>query len=250
METKKSNSIIDNSVNIRSCSIPSKDFVRSQVKALRKNLSADDKTTLDKGVYGNTIKLLSELNLNRTIKCIYTYASYGKETDTFKLIEHFLTRSDNVNASEAECPAAGSHRISTDLDLNTDISIAVPRVLSDGVMDFFIINSIDDLTKGYMGITEPKSCVLPCLFNKTETLMLMPGLAFSRDGKRCGYGGGYYDRFLQKEPGNLRIALCYSWQLFEDFETENTDMYVDYIVTEKEIINCTTARADLSLIHI
>lgn len=246
METKKSNSIIDNSVNIRPCSIPSKDLVRSQVKSLRKNLSADDKTALDNGVYENTIKLLSELNLNRTIKCIYTYASYGKETDTLKLIEHFLNRSDAENASEAEYPAVSSHRISTDLDLNTDVSIAVPKVLSDGVMDFFTINSIDDLTKGYMGIPESKSCILPCLFNETETLMLMPGLAFSRNGKRCGYGGGYYDRFLQKEPGHLRIALCYSWQLFEDFETENTDMYVDYIVTEMEIINCTKTRANSS----
>ena len=244
MKTKKSNSITDNSINIRPCSIPSKGLVRSQVKSLRKSLSADDKATLDKGVYENTIKLLSELDLNRTIKCIYTYASYGKETDTFKLIEHFLTRSDNVNASEAEYLSGDSHRISTDLDLNTHLSIAVPKVLSDGGMDFFIINSMDELTPGYMGIPEPKSCVLPCLFNETEILMLMPGLAFSRDGKRCGYGGGYYDRFLQKEPGHLRIALCYSWQLFEDFETENTDMYVDYIVTEKEIINCPLTRAD------
>ena len=127
-------------------SIPSKDFIRSQVKSLRKILSADDKAPLDEGVYENTIKLISELDLNRTIKCIYTYASYGKETDTFKLIEHFLNRSDNVNASEAEYLSGDSHRISTDLDLNTRLSIAVPRVLSDGVMDFFIINSIDELT--------------------------------------------------------------------------------------------------------
>lgn len=227
-------------------SIPSKDFIRSQVKSLRKILSADDKAPLDEGVYENTIKLISELDLNRTIKCIYTYASYGNETDTLKLIEHFLNRSDFENASEDECLASDPNSICADFDLNTHLSIAVPKVLSDGVMDFFIINSIDELTPGYMGIPEPKNCVLPCLFNKTEILMLMPGLAFSRDGKRCGYGGGYYDRFLQKEPWHLRIALCYSWQLFEDFETENTDMYVDYIVTEKEIINCPKARANSS----
>lgn len=220
METKKSNSIIDNSVNIRPCSIPPKDLVRSQVKALKRNLSADDKATLDNGVYENTIKLLSELNDNKAIKCIYTYASYGKEADTIKLIEHFLNRS---------------------------VNIAVPKVLSDGIMDFYRIGSMEDLTSGYMGIPEPNSNCQLCPhdeFNSYETLMLMPGLAFTRDGKRCGYGGGYYDRFLQTEPMHIRVALCYSWQLFDDFKTENTDMYVDYIVTEKEIIKCSVPHAD------
>lgn len=222
MEIKTDIRTADDSMTAIQHSIPSKDFVRSQIRALRKNLSADDKASLDKGVYENTIKLLSELNDNKAIKCIYTYVSYGKEADTIKLIEHFLNR---------------------------PVNIAAPKVLSDGIMNFYRISSMDDLTSGYMGIPEPNSnCRLypHDEFNSYETLMLMPGLAFTRYGKRCGYGGGYYDKFLQTEPMHLRIALCYSWQLFEDFETENTDMYVDYIVTEKEIINCTTARADSS----
>lgn len=66
--------------------------------------------------------------------------------------------------------------------------------------------------------------------------MLVPGLAFSMDGKRLGKGGGYYDKFLDREPNHLKIALAYDFQLLERIPAEEHDQTVNYIVTEERLI--------------
>ena len=66
--------------------------------------------------------------------------------------------------------------------------------------------------------------------------MLVPGLAFSMDGKRLGKGGGYYDKFLDREPNHEKIALAYEFQVLDKIPAEEHDQAVNFIVTEKRTI--------------
>ena len=70
----------------------------------------------------------------------------------------------------------------------------------------------------------------------TFALVLMPGLAFDREGHRIGYGGGFYDRFLEAHPGLSRVALAFEFQIKAQVPYEAFDICPEKIVTEKRII--------------
>ena len=65
-------------------------------------------------------------------------------------------------------------------------------------------------------------------------LMIMPGVAFTAQRHRVGYGGGFYDRFLEvhKIP---KVALAFEFQMMEEVPVEPTDILPDAVVTEKKI---------------
>ena len=63
-----------------------------------------------------------------------------------------------------------------------------------------------------------------------RALILMPGLAFDREGGRMGYGGGFYDRYLADHPGHPTVALCYGFQLLPHVEMADHDIPVDAVL--------------------
>ena len=73
-------------------------------------------------------------------------------------------------------------------------------------------------------------CVKILLTDDLTALVLMPGLAFDKQGNRVGYGGGFYDKFLQAEPNHPTVALCYDFQLFDKLETDDYDIPVDLVL--------------------
>ena len=68
---------------------------------------------------------------------------------------------------------------------------------------------------------------------ETGCVCLVPGLAFDRAGYRLGYGGGYYDRFLQQHPQLIRVGYCPSMHVAETLPREETDCPVQYLITEQ-----------------
>ena len=75
--------------------------------------------------------------------------------------------------------------------------IAVPKV--QGLdMIFYKLTDFAQLEPGYYGIPEPVSGEI---VQWEDALMIMPGVAFDRQNHRVGYGGGFYDRYLEKHPG-------------------------------------------------
>ena len=70
---------------------------------------------------------------------------------------------------------------------------------------------------------------------KRQALMIMPGVAFDRANHRVGYGGGFYDRYLEKHPQLERVAIAFSFQMLPEVPTEPTDICPQIIVTEEEI---------------
>jgi len=63
-----------------------------------------------------------------------------------------------------------------------------------------------------------------------HALVLMPGMAFDRSGRRIGYGGGYYDKFLAQEPNHPTVALCYDFQVFDLLETGEFDIPAELVL--------------------
>jgi 5-formyltetrahydrofolate cyclo-ligase len=68
-------------------------------------------------------------------------------------------------------------------------------------------------------------------------LVILPGLAFDREGGRLGFGKGCYDAFLVKSEA-LKVGLCYGVQIVDIVPTEEHDVRMDMIVTDEEIIYC------------
>ena len=93
------------------------------------------------------------------------------------------------------------------------------------------LHYMEDLSRteeGYAGMPEPIGDE-PVAEDETA-LVLMPGVAFTKDGSRIGYGGGYYDKFLAKEPGHPTVALCYDFQIVEELPLEEFDIPVDLVL--------------------
>ena len=105
--------------------------------------------------------------------------------------------------------------------------VAVPKVYGDD-MKFIYLTDLTQVSKGYAGIPEP---IADGPVARDETaLVLMPGLAFDPQGHRIGYGGGFYDKFLSREPNHPTLALCYEFQMVEHLETEEFDIPVDTVI--------------------
>lgn len=117
---------------------------------------------------------------------------------------------------------------------NEGKKVAAPRVDGNGIMHYYYLNSLDELEPGSFGIMEPKENCRICELE--EGLMLMPGVAFDENCHRVGYGGGYYDRYLEKHPGLLHIALAFEFQMFPEVPFEDHDILPELIVTERRIL--------------
>jgi len=94
----------------------------------------------------------------------------------------------------------------------------------------------EDLIPGAFGIPEPKaSC--PAVAPEELDMVLVPGVAFDREGFRLGYGGGYYDRFLlQIRESAATVGLAYRFQVVDTVYPEKHDRRVRFVVTENGVI--------------
>lgn len=156
--------------------------------------------------------------------------------------EEILRRSEILAEKLAQCPAYQAARtIYGYLPYNQEVRtvpmlrraleegkhVAVPKVYGDE-MKFIYLDDLSQVAKGYAGIPEPIADG-PVAQDGTA-LVLMPGLAFDPQGHRIGYGGGFYDKFLAREPGHPTVALCYDFQVVEHLQTEEFDIPVDIVI--------------------
>ena len=105
--------------------------------------------------------------------------------------------------------------------------VAIPKCYGEE-MRFIFMDDLSKVENGYANIPEPIADE-PIADDETA-LVLMPGLAFDPRGHRIGYGGGFYDRFLAKEPNHPTLALCYDFQMLEHVETEEFDIPVGTVL--------------------
>ena len=112
--------------------------------------------------------------------------------------------------------------------------VAVPKVLDEGTMEFFKIDSFDNIDFGYCKIPEPTGNE-PIMHEK-DVLMILPGLAFDKNNNRLGYGGGFYDRYIEKEERAgtkfYKVSLAYDFQILDELPVEDHDKKVDIIISK------------------
>lgn len=180
----------------------SKQAVRKQMLNARKALDGSiisEKSRL-------IIKRLKATDEYRKTECIYAYMSVRGEVDLRELITEAWTEHKRV---------------------------AVPRVCGRDMI-FYYINDFSDLTEGSYHIQEPKEGLLKA--EEENALLLIPGVAFDLGRNRIGYGGGFYDRYLEIHKNHYVAAPAYDFQVLAGIPHEEFDICVNRIITETRII--------------
>ena len=155
---------------------------------------------------------LRDLDEYKNAKRIMSFVSMGTEVDTHPFIEEALADGKSIVVP---------------------ITVYATRelLLSD-------LYSLSELEVADHNIEVPKDGFVRLVQPETVDLVLVPGVAFAKDGHRVGYGGGYYDRFLAKLDESVpKIAIGFDLQVVKEVPTNEFDFPVDSLITEKGIMN-------------
>ncbi|MFI3244754.1 MAG: 5-formyltetrahydrofolate cyclo-ligase [Akkermansia sp.] len=107
----------------------------------------------------------------------------------------------------------------------------IPRCAAKGVMEFHrLSHPSSELEQSKMGFFEPKR---DCAIISPEQLdwIIVPGVAFTKEGARLGYGGGFYDRYLPRCPQTKQVALCFAKQIVASIPSEAHDLSIPLVVS-------------------
>ncbi len=189
-----------------------KSVLRREVKNTLATLSENDRQEKSVVIAKNLHQLLSDLqnqNPALSIKSIGLYAPLKDEVD---ILLGFIEEDGAKKNWKLGFPCG-----------------------EDQVMNFRQ-SSIDDLKETQQfGVTirTPRETAEEI----TPDILVIPGLAFTRDGHRLGRGKGYYDRYLADYKG-LKTGICFQNQIFESVPHEEHDQLMDYVVTEESTFYC------------
>lgn len=111
-------------------------------------------------------------------------------------------------------------------------NLGIPKVRNHEEMDFFLIHSPMEVEKGTFGLLEPTSNIW--IDPKDFDVIIVPIVAFDKNKNRLGHGRGYYDRYLASSDA-LKIGVAFECQRVEGITPLDTDIKMDYIVTEEKI---------------
>lgn len=187
-----------------------KKILRQEILEKRNNIDLIKREEMDKKI----LNKFYETQYYKEAEKIFIYISYSSEINTKAIINKALK--DNKK-------------------------VYVPRTeFKTRHMDAVGITSLDDLSESTYGILEP-SIEAPHIDPNELDLIVVPGVAFDRNGGRMGYGAGFYDRYLKKinkENMNkiVKLALAYELQMLDKVPMNEQDIPVDYIITENEFI--------------
>jgi 5-formyltetrahydrofolate cyclo-ligase len=179
------------------------------MEKIRDSIEEREKELLDQAVKEH----LLSWEQYRKATHIFCYVSFQSEINTFPIIEAALMQGKIV---------------------------AVPRIdLNSGEMGAFVIRDTSaSLETGAYDILEPVKSCEELDYRKLQ-LIIAPGLAFTRDGHRLGYGGGFYDRFMERQRGHSQrtvvCALTYNRLILDQLPVKDHDIAVDYVITESGV---------------
>ena len=175
-----------------------KSELRKQVLHEMKAISQEQKPAIDQAL---TERLLHH-PFYQEAKVIATYLSFPHEFQTQELIEQVLKDGKKV---------------------------LIPKTYPKGRMEFVVYNP-QQLVKTSFGLLEPQG-ELEVVEASQIDLIHVPGLAFTTEGCRIGYGGGYYDRYLEHFTGHT-LSTIYPCQI-QDFIPENHDIPVQEVLIDE-----------------
>lgn len=190
--------------------------MREIKKGIRKNILKDkDKLSHDIIVEKSRaiFDTLRETDYYKNANNVMIYVTLGKEVITPPIMDDLMARGKRVF-----------------------VPLTVPKtkeLIVSELKDFK-----NDLEEGHFGVLEPKKEATRPVDPSILDLVIVPGVAFDRQGYRVGYGAGYYDRFLLRiSEKATTIALAFDMQLIDKVPTEDFDMSVQHIITESQFIH-------------
>lgn len=123
-------------------------------------------------------------------------------------------------------------------------NVFFPKVFGTD-MEFYKVSSYDQLEEGCFHVLEPIDSLEPFSLRFSglpKILVLTPGVAFSENGARIGYGKGFYDRYFCKLEklfcDFVPVGIAYDFQITNEFEAEKLDYKMSTIFTEKKEVRC------------
>lgn len=188
-----------------------KDTIRKQVLEIRNKLSDDEVYQLSEAIFNN----LKENSFFNNSTHVMIYLDFKHEVKTDFIINYCLLNDKKVY-----------------------IPICIPETHEICISR---ITSLKELHSGHYGIREPLPEYIRLSDSSLVDLVLVPGVAFDSSGNRIGFGAGYYDRFMKRlQPGAVKAALAYSFQVIDLVPSDEYDIPADYIITEKNTIFCSS----------
>jgi 5-formyltetrahydrofolate cyclo-ligase len=192
-----------------------KQAVRQSIIAAREKMPAAERLRLSHVV----VRSICDLPDYRQADTVLGYLNFGAELESELLVQQALADGKRV---------------------------LLPRVnQASKHLDIYKVQDLQkDVAPGAWGIREP--VVDRCIKEETlgtVDLILLPGVAFTREGVRLGYGCGFYDKLLAQLPHQPSlVAGAFALQVVQEIPQEKTDRNVGWLVTEAETICCNFGR--------
>lgn len=193
-----------------------KQVIRKSMLSRREQLPADTRAAHSAAI---TERLL-QLPEYRQAGTVLGYMNFGSEFESSLWVERVL-----ADGKRLALPKMNRHTNHLDL--------------------YWVEDPENQLAAGLWGIREPvvERCERLAAPDEVD-FALLPGVAFTRDGARLGYGGGFYDKLLMNlnhaggTPRPVLVAAAFAMQIVERLPQEATDIKVEWIITEQETIAC------------
>lgn len=184
--------------------------VREQMKAARSAISSEDLATMAERIEARLV----EVPEVREARTVLLFSSFGSEVPTAGMAERFIQRGQRVLLPFIEASQMQA----------AELRPGQPLVATA------------------FGPQEPAERV--AVDPAEVDVVIAPGLAFDREGRRIGYGGGYYDRFLRRlGPHATRIGIGTHGQVVDEVPHGRRDERLHLIVTDQETIDCRVPEA-------
>lgn len=170
-----------------------KNELRKFYKIVRKNIQNKEEQ--------NSI-ILNKVIANKKVldsSTLLIYVSFNDEVDTINIIKYFLGKK----------------------------KIAVPKI-EDNTMNFYYINSLNDLKPGYFNILEPATNLKVETF--TNTTCIVPAICYDSNNYRIGYGKGFYDKFLANK-NIYTIGISYKETLINKIPIDKYDINLNEVIS-------------------
>ena len=151
------------------------------------------------------------------------------QTLTERLLQHPFYQEAKVIATYLSFPHEFQTQELIEQALKDGKKVLIPKTYPKGRMDFVVYDP-QQLVKTSFGLLEPQGN-LEVVDASQIDLIHVPGLAFTMEGYRIGYGGGYYDRYLEHFSGHT-LSTVYPCQI-RDFSPENHDIPVEEVLIDE-----------------
>lgn len=174
--------------------------LRKHYKSVRNNIPQNLKSEYDCLIFSSFVNSAFSSDYDLYL----CYISVNSEVDTYNIINFLLSSGKRV---------------------------AVP-FCDEKTMKFYEIKSVDDFIIGAFGIPTVDCSHHTVISDFENALCIVPALSFDNEGNRLGYGGGFYDRFLSEKKIKT-LGLCYEECISSKLPSEDYDMKIDFVLTEK-----------------